>query len=284
MEFRACCHDTKESYLGRRHPKMAGCYFGDAKLTSTRRRAPDLRAHLRQVLARWDLPAAEAVIRSCPVSLYRVGRPRRAGRVLLVGDAAALADPFLGEGIRHAIASGWLAAVTLLEGRPETSPGRVEAGVGRLLRAARLMAAVAYAFPRTAAWSLGTGRHWARPWGGSSRGSGGTPTCCGGCPCFSVARPAGASVCPDKISSSCWCPSAHRDSARTGRSATGHLWPPRGHSAEDLLARKDLLPPSRRTLYLTRGRSCATLRLSVLIPVRVADDVVSNLRVGGAPP
>ncbi len=33
MEFRACCHDTKESYLGRRHPKMAGCYFSSAKLT-----------------------------------------------------------------------------------------------------------------------------------------------------------------------------------------------------------------------------------------------------------
>ncbi len=33
MEFRACCHDTKESYLGRRHLKMAGCYFSSAKLT-----------------------------------------------------------------------------------------------------------------------------------------------------------------------------------------------------------------------------------------------------------
>ncbi len=33
MEFRARCHDTKESYLGRRYLKMAGCHLSSAKLT-----------------------------------------------------------------------------------------------------------------------------------------------------------------------------------------------------------------------------------------------------------
>lgn len=127
-----------------------------AGLFTARRGVPDLRGILRQALGRWGLPGEEAAVRAHPVPLYRPGWPRRAGRVLLAGDAAVLADPFLGEGIRHATHSGWLAAEAILQGRPELYPHWVEATIGRALRGARVMAHLAYALPRMAAWFLGT--------------------------------------------------------------------------------------------------------------------------------
>ncbi|HSF39731.1 MAG TPA: hypothetical protein VLT87_08055, partial [Thermoanaerobaculia bacterium] len=48
-------------------------------------------------------------------------------RILLAGDAAALADPLTREGIRYGLLSGLWAAAHLLEGRPETYPERLEA-------------------------------------------------------------------------------------------------------------------------------------------------------------
>lgn len=68
----------------------------------------------------------------------------QAGPVLLAGDAAGLVDPFLGEGIAWAAASGRLAAETILEslatGRPPVYAERVEAVIlPELRRARRLM-------------------------------------------------------------------------------------------------------------------------------------------------
>jgi flavin-dependent dehydrogenase len=82
-----------------------------------------------------------------PIPVYGAGtRPALAraarSRVLLVGDAAAVADPLTREGIRYALLSGRWAAESLLEDLPETYPDRVEAGLepelGRAGRAARL--------------------------------------------------------------------------------------------------------------------------------------------------
>lgn len=74
-------------------------------------------------------------------------------RAILVGDAAGLMDPFLGEGIYYAIWSGQLAADAvsdfLKEGKPLTS---YEASVRRKihpeLRAASRIAWIVYHFPR----------------------------------------------------------------------------------------------------------------------------------------
>lgn len=61
-----------------------------------------------------------------------------ARRVLLVGDAAALADPLTREGIRYAALSGLWAAAALLDGRPETYLGSLREGLAEELeRAAR---------------------------------------------------------------------------------------------------------------------------------------------------
>jgi flavin-dependent dehydrogenase len=51
-------------------------------------------------------------------------------RVLLTGDAAALADPLTREGIRYGMLSGLWAAESLLAGKPETYPDRLESEFG----------------------------------------------------------------------------------------------------------------------------------------------------------
>jgi flavin-dependent dehydrogenase len=72
-----------------------------------------------------------------PWSLAAVERGL-ARRLLLVGDAAALADPLTREGIRHAVRSGRWAAEALLAGSPESYVARLAAGMeADLTRAAR---------------------------------------------------------------------------------------------------------------------------------------------------
>ncbi len=61
-----------------------------------------------------------------------------ARRVLLVGDAAALADPLTREGIRYGMLSGLWAAESLLAFEPDSYPERLEAALaGDLERAGR---------------------------------------------------------------------------------------------------------------------------------------------------
>jgi len=62
-------------------------------------------------------------------------------RILLAGDAAALADPLTREGIRYGLLSGLWAAESLLAGRPEEYAGRLERELaGELGRAGRARA------------------------------------------------------------------------------------------------------------------------------------------------
>jgi len=70
-----------------------------------------------------------------------------AGRAVLVGDAAALVDPFLGEGVYYAVRSGQFAAEELaaacFEGRSTPADGyrrRIEAEIYAEFRAARKIA------------------------------------------------------------------------------------------------------------------------------------------------
>ncbi len=107
----------------------------------------------RELLARLDAEAARAFpelapparVRQahtipCPAAeastILEIAGPRWA----LVGDAAALADPVTGEGIRYALRSAQLLADTLLrDGSPRRYPRRVLDDFGReLLRSAQL--------------------------------------------------------------------------------------------------------------------------------------------------
>ena len=61
-------------------------------------------------------------LRAYPGSLGGMSGPFHANRILLCGDAAGLADPWLGEGIYYAIASGRMAAETILRQAGKSKP------------------------------------------------------------------------------------------------------------------------------------------------------------------
>jgi geranylgeranyl reductase family protein len=90
------------------------------------------------------------------IPVFAGGRESIAGqRTLLVGDAAALVDPFLGEGVYYAIRSGQLASQAISEAvatqQPEPLAGYselVDAEIYRDFRPARNLAFFLYAFPR----------------------------------------------------------------------------------------------------------------------------------------
>ncbi|WP_321415626.1 geranylgeranyl reductase family protein [uncultured Desulfobacter sp.] len=86
-----------------------------------------------------------------------------AGRVLLTGDAAGLAEPLLGEGIYSALKSGILSARAIKYAAGQHVPASFEAfhryrqslgGMSLDLRLYRLCASILYTFPR---WSLAVG-------------------------------------------------------------------------------------------------------------------------------
>jgi geranylgeranyl reductase family protein len=84
-------------------------------------------------------------IRAYPGPAGGLRGPRHQGRVLLVGDAAQLADPWLGEGIGYALTSARMAADTLLASAidtPDLSPysQRIEREILVQFRTARKMA------------------------------------------------------------------------------------------------------------------------------------------------
>ena len=127
----------------------------------------------------WDLrPALEAFLRGEGLALgsspaYRAGtiplggsfRPLHRGASLLVGDAAGLADPILGEGIAHAMMSGRLAAESVssyLKGAAEDLSGYTESirrTLHRDLRALAVPAGLLYRFPRLFLGAMGVSRN-----------------------------------------------------------------------------------------------------------------------------
>ena len=74
-------------------------------------------------------------------------------RLLLVGDAAGVADPLTREGIRYALLSGASAAASVIDGRPQSYPGRVACGIGPELDRARRAARLFYDEP-VAQWMV----------------------------------------------------------------------------------------------------------------------------------
>ncbi len=91
----------------------------------------ELQAALARVLARYGLAQEGAVVHGHPIPIYTRRERISTARTLLVGDAAGLADPLSGEGIRLAITSGKLAAQALIDGRPQSYPALVQRHIGR---------------------------------------------------------------------------------------------------------------------------------------------------------
>lgn len=87
--------------------------------------------------------AERPVLRAAPIPGYGIDLSPVPGRVFLCGDAAGLTDRLTGEGIGHAVESGFLVARAVLEGwsgdRLFREAGRGCAGIVRQSSAARLL-------------------------------------------------------------------------------------------------------------------------------------------------
>jgi len=92
------------------------------------------RVNIREELKRYidqSLPG-DAIqsqeIKGHPIPIYQGSDAIATKRVLLTGDAAALVDPVSGEGIRHALLSGKLAAAAIMQSLKEPAASAYNAG------------------------------------------------------------------------------------------------------------------------------------------------------------
>jgi geranylgeranyl reductase family protein len=85
----------------------AGLYTYDARFPLF---IEQLRRYVQTSLSRADV----SQIVGCPIGMGGWARKPRRGRIFLVGDAAGLCEPVLGEGIYYAIKSGQIAAASIL--------------------------------------------------------------------------------------------------------------------------------------------------------------------------
>lgn len=96
-------------------------------------RPGELQAALQRVAERYGISLEGSTMHGHPIPIRTRREPLAARRSLLVGDAAGLADPFTGEGIRFAMKSGWLSANALLTGRLEAYSETIHHTIGRSL-------------------------------------------------------------------------------------------------------------------------------------------------------
>jgi geranylgeranyl reductase family protein len=113
-----------------------------------RQRTPNLSQILQQEMARVGVEIDGARRRGHPLPIHTCREPLHRGRVLLVGDAAGLMDPLLGEGIRHAVDGGKLVAESVLAGDTRSYAQRVRREIGRDLLWGRFWARLFYSCPR----------------------------------------------------------------------------------------------------------------------------------------
>jgi len=107
-----------------------------------------LQASLEQLARRYGLSLAGVPVKGHPIPLYLRREPIATRRGLLVGDAAGLADPLSGEGIRLAIQSGQMAARAILAGHPEQYEPEIWRHIGRSQRLALILARLVARYPR----------------------------------------------------------------------------------------------------------------------------------------
>lgn len=106
--------------------------------------AHSLSKALMHEMRKLGIDTAHIPARGHPLPVYTRHEPLQRGRVLLVGDAAGLVDPLLGEGIRHAIHSGKLAAEAILSRTVESYSARVHREIGDNLLWGLLLARLFY--------------------------------------------------------------------------------------------------------------------------------------------
>ncbi len=90
----------------------------------------ELQKTLKEVMARYGIPMNGVPLYGHPIPIYTRREQVASRRTLLAGDAAGMADPLSGEGIRFAIKSGRLAAESILSGHPDRYPSALNRAIG----------------------------------------------------------------------------------------------------------------------------------------------------------
>jgi flavin-dependent dehydrogenase len=106
---------------------------------------------IRGALESIGVPGAREIrFRGHPVILPGPGTVLAKGRLLRAGEAAGLVDPLIGEGIRHAVRSGEMAAEAVIAGDSGRYERRCRREILRDLFFADLLGRLFYGFPRLA--------------------------------------------------------------------------------------------------------------------------------------
>ncbi len=133
-------------------------------IVAFRNRRRPLRQILGEEMARIGVALDGVRVQGHPLPVFSGRRPLGSGHVMLLGDAAGLADPFLGEGVRYALRSGKIAADVVAEGRPaEAYTQRIGQALWPSLARARQIAALFYRF-RSVAYDAATRTDEATRW------------------------------------------------------------------------------------------------------------------------
>jgi len=114
----------------------------------------DIKGLLLEEMAERGLSLKGIPIRAHPLPAYRGRELLHTHRAVLVGDAAGLVDPLLGEGIRYAVWSALIATQSILDEDMAAYTCQVHKEIGMHLNMARLWAWLFYRYPR-ASFELG---------------------------------------------------------------------------------------------------------------------------------
>lgn len=91
-------------------PKADGYSLSAAYVRNPKGKSDELKKQLTKYAELFDLDASQGEYKEHPLNLWQKDRPLHSDRALLVGEAAGMVDPLIGEGIRPAMYTGVKAA------------------------------------------------------------------------------------------------------------------------------------------------------------------------------